>query len=84
VNFDRTSWWQEHVEEEAVHLMMDRKQRETGRKDPGTRYPTCRSHPPPVTYVLQQGPPPKVFRTSQNSTTSGEPSIQHKPVEDIS
>jgi hypothetical protein len=28
MHFDVTSWWQEYVDEEAVYLLADRKQRE--------------------------------------------------------
>jgi hypothetical protein len=45
----RTSWWWELVEE--VHIIVDRKQREGYRQEPG-------QDTPPVAYFLQRPPLP--------------------------
>jgi hypothetical protein len=56
---DRTSEWQECVREEAVHLMVDRKQRKRKGLNTGLTF-KCML---PVTHFLQLDPPPKFSRT---------------------
>jgi hypothetical protein len=48
------SWWQEHVVEEAIHLLVDRKQRK--RIQHGARTRCSPKFVPPVTCFLQLGP----------------------------
>jgi hypothetical protein len=71
------SWWQEHVVEEAIHLLVDRKQRK--RIQHGARTRCSPKFVPPVTCFLQLGPI-SYFPSLPNSARSWEPSLQHRRI----
>jgi hypothetical protein len=63
------------VEEEAIHLLVDRKQRKKGNNQEASI--TFKGMPHRDLISPDKALPPKVPKSSQNSTTSWGPKIQH-------